>query len=91
LQNRYKIECEIGQGGYSIVYPNRKLYLIDFGIARAFKPSKAKDTTPLGSPGYAAPEQYGRAQSDQRRGFFSHRLPVAFLESNSIVLFHCDL
>jgi serine/threonine protein kinase len=25
-----------------------------------------RDTIPLGSPGYAAPEQYGRAQTDQR-------------------------
>src|SRR5205085_2594150 len=39
------------------------VYLIDFGIARHFKPGKAKDTIPLGSKGYAAPEQYGKAQS----------------------------
>ena len=31
--------------------------LIDFGIARHFKPGRTKDTTPLGAPGYAAPEQ----------------------------------
>ena len=45
---------------------NKRVYLIDFGIARAFSPGKIRDTTPLGSPGYAAPEQYGRGQSDQR-------------------------
>src|SRR5436309_1886038 len=39
------------------------LYLIDFGIARHFKPGKAKDTSALGSSGYAAPEQYGKAQT----------------------------
>ena len=39
------------------------VYLIDFGIARHFKPGQAKDTIPLGSKGYAAPEQYGKAQS----------------------------
>src|SRR5258707_500219 len=49
---------------------NKRVYLIDFGIARAFNPGKAKDTTPLGSPGYAAPEQYGRAQSDQRTDIY---------------------
>src|SRR5438876_12084422 len=32
-----------------------QLYLIDFGIARHFKPGQAKDTIALGSPGYAAP------------------------------------
>ena len=42
---------------------NNHVYLIDFGIARHFKPGKAKDTIPLGSKGYAAPEQYGKAQS----------------------------
>lgn len=49
---------------------NKRVYLIDFGIARAFSPGKTKDTTPLGSPGYAAPEQYGRAQSDQRTDIY---------------------
>jgi serine/threonine protein kinase len=39
------------------------VYLIDFGIARHFKPGQAKDTIPLGSKGYAAPEQYGKAQT----------------------------
>jgi serine/threonine protein kinase len=40
-----------------------RLYLIDFGIARLFNPQKTRDTGPLGSPGFAAPEQYGKAQS----------------------------
>jgi tRNA A-37 threonylcarbamoyl transferase component Bud32 len=43
--------------------PRGRLYLIDFGIARLFNPQKTRDTGPLGSPGFAAPEQYGRAQS----------------------------
>jgi serine/threonine protein kinase len=43
--------------------PEGHLYLIDFGIARHFKPGKARDTVALGSPGYAAPEQYGKATS----------------------------
>ena len=42
---------------------DNSIYLIDFGIARHFQPGKAKDTIPLGSKGYAAPEQYGKAQS----------------------------
>jgi serine/threonine protein kinase len=40
-----------------------RIYLIDFGIARHHAPGKSKDTTPLGSPGYAAPEQYGTTQT----------------------------
>lgn len=38
--------------------PRGHLYLIDFGIARIFKPGKAKDTTAYGSTGYAPPEQH---------------------------------
>ncbi|HLW03175.1 MAG TPA: protein kinase [Ktedonobacterales bacterium] len=51
--------------------PEGDLYLIDFGIARLFKPEQAKDTTALGSPGYAAPEQYGKAQTTARTDIYS--------------------
>ncbi len=47
------------------------LYLIDFGIARRFKPGQAKDTIPFGSSGYAAPEQYGRTQTTPQADIFS--------------------
>jgi serine/threonine protein kinase len=40
-----------------------RIYLIDFGIARHYAPGQSRDTAPLGSPGYAAPEQYGKAQT----------------------------
>ncbi|MBV9708111.1 MAG: protein kinase [Chloroflexi bacterium] len=43
--------------------PKGHIYLIDFGIARHFKPGQSKDTTALGSSGYAAPEQYGKTQT----------------------------
>src|SRR6266446_387301 len=43
--------------------PWGRLYLIDFGIARRYQPGQPRDTGPLGSPGYAAPEQYGRMQT----------------------------
>jgi eukaryotic-like serine/threonine-protein kinase len=48
-----------------------QLYLIDFGIARYFKPGQARDTVALGSPGYAAPEQYGKAQTTPRADIYS--------------------
>ena len=47
------------------------IYLIDFGIARLFKPGQAKDTTALGSTGYAAPEQYGKAQTTPRADIYA--------------------
>jgi eukaryotic-like serine/threonine-protein kinase len=51
--------------------PEGDLYLIDFGIARLFKPGQIKDTTVLGSPGYAAPEQYGKAQTTASADIYS--------------------
>ncbi len=51
--------------------PEGHLYLIDFGIARHFKPGQTRDTIALGSPGYAAPEQYGKAQTTARSDIYS--------------------
>jgi serine/threonine protein kinase len=50
---------------------NGRLYLIDFGIARRFKPGQLKDTIPFGSPGFAAPEQYGKAQTTPQADLYS--------------------
>ena len=51
--------------------PSGHLHLIDFGIARHFKPGQTKDTIPFGSPGYAAPEQYGKAQTTPQSDIYS--------------------
>lgn len=45
--------------------------LIDFGIARLFKPDQPGDTLIIGTPGYAPPEQYGQGQTDQRSDIYS--------------------
>ncbi|HEU5198055.1 MAG TPA: protein kinase [Ktedonobacterales bacterium] len=55
------------------------VYLIDFGIARLFKPGQTKDTSIIGTPGYLAPEGYGKAQTTPRSDIYSlgatlHRL-----------------
>ena len=47
------------------------IFLIDFGIARHFKPGQAKDTSALGSSGYAAPEQYGKMQTTPRADLYA--------------------
>lgn len=47
------------------------VFLIDFGIARIYRPNEQKDTRLLGTVGYAAPEQFGYAQSDFRTDIFS--------------------
>ena len=46
--------------------------LIDFGIARVFKPGKTTDTLKMGTMGYAPPEQYaGKGQTDVRSDIYS--------------------
>lgn len=45
--------------------------LIDFGIARVFAPGRAHDTQVLGTPGFAPPEQYGKAQTDARADVYA--------------------
>lgn len=54
-----------------ILSPEQKLYLVDFGVARRYKAGKLRDTIAFGSPGYAAPEQYGRAQTTPRSDLYS--------------------
>ena len=54
-----------------MIQPNGKLKLIDFGIARYFKPGQTSDTTALGTPGYAPPEQHGKAQADPRSDIYA--------------------
>ncbi|MEI2691327.1 MAG: serine/threonine-protein kinase [Anaerolineae bacterium] len=51
--------------------PQGQLKLIDFGIARFFKAGKPGDTLIMGTPGYAAPEQHGKGQTDARSDVYS--------------------
>ncbi|GEM_PF-999073 len=57
--------------GNLILTKTGTIKMIDFGIARYYKHGKAVDTELLGTPGYAAPETYGRAQSDARSDIYS--------------------
>ncbi|MGV8118940.1 MAG: serine/threonine protein kinase [Candidatus Xenobiia bacterium LiM19] len=57
--------------GNVIVMKDGTIRLIDFGIARVFVQGRQKDTLILGTPGYAPPEQYGRAQTDARSDIYS--------------------
>lgn len=57
--------------GNIMLTTDNHLYLVDFGIARLFKPGQAKDTVSLGSPGYASPEQFGRAQTTAQSDIYS--------------------
>lgn len=61
-----------------------QLKLIDFGIARVFKATAKKDTTLLGSQGYAPLEQYGRGQSDQRSDIYALGATLYQLLTNQV-------
>lgn len=54
-----------------MVTADNQVKLIDFGIVRFFKPGKKKDTIMLGTKGYAAPEQFGTGQTDERSDIYS--------------------
>lgn len=51
--------------------PDGRIKLVDFGIARIFKPGKERDTQAFGTLGYSAPEQYGQSQTDPRADIYS--------------------
>lgn len=54
-----------------MLQPDGRLKLIDFGIAREYKSGNTDDTTYIGTRGYAAPEQFGKSQSDARTDIYS--------------------
>jgi hypothetical protein len=62
-----------------MVNGNGAVKVIDFGIARIYAAGKAQDTVAFGTPGYAAPEQYGKAQSDPRVDIYGLGATLHFL------------
>ncbi len=71
IQNPRPIVFRDLKPGNIIATKNGKIKLIDFGIARFFKKEKNSDTYIFGTPGYAAPEQYGLGQTDNRSDIYS--------------------
>lgn len=54
-----------------IITTDGRVRIIDYGIARLYKKNQSKDTINVGTPGYAAPEQYGFSQSDSRADIYA--------------------
>ncbi len=56
----------------NIIFSNQNnLILIDFNASKGITEDKNKDTVLMGTKGFAAPEQYGFMQSDQRTDIYS--------------------
>lgn len=56
----------------NIMYTEHKeIKLVDLGTIRSFKDHAPKDTVCLGTPEYAAPEQFGYAQTDNRSDIYA--------------------
>ncbi|WP_027084784.1 serine/threonine-protein kinase [Cohnella panacarvi] len=60
---------------------NDQAVLVDFGIARRFRPGETSDTLQLGTPGFAAPEQLRGEQSDSRTDLYALGALAYFLLS----------
>ncbi|MCK8060828.1 MULTISPECIES: serine/threonine-protein kinase [unclassified Fusibacter] len=62
-----------------LVANDGQIHLIDFGTTRQYKTECEKDTVYLGTKGYAAPEQYGQSQSDQRSDVYAIGATIYFM------------
>lgn len=54
-----------------MVTTDGRVVLIDFDTARRYKTQATKDTVVIGTAGYAAPEQFGITQTDERADIFA--------------------
>ncbi len=55
----------------NVIVRGSEAVLIDFDASRIFKSEMSHDTQILGTTGYAAPEQYGISQTDERADIYS--------------------
>lgn len=67
-----------------ILTPEWKPVLVDFGISRIYKYGKESDTVVMGSKGFAAPEQYGSAQSGKGTDIYGLGATMYFMLTGEI-------
>ncbi len=69
--------------GNIMVTPGGETRLIDFGIARTYKPGQLSNTENLGTMTYASPEHLGHTQTDARSDIYSLGATMFHLLTNS--------
>lgn len=62
-----------------IMAPDGTVKIIDFDISRTKKPNQTKDTAIFGTAGYASPEHFGFAQTDEKADIYSCGVLFNFL------------
>lgn len=67
-----------------IIDSNGKAVIIDFGISRISKSGRSRDTQILGTQGYAAPEQYGFSQTDNRADIYAVGVLINYLKTGKM-------
>lgn len=60
------------------------LYLVDCNSARLYDGNAGRDTKLLGTVGYAAPEQYGFGESDQRTDIYAFGMILNYLLTGAL-------
>ena len=63
----------------NLILQGKIIRLIDFDAARIFKSGQEVDTKPLGTKGYAPPEQFGSGQTDPRSDIYALGKTIKFL------------
>ncbi|MBQ7596597.1 MAG: serine/threonine protein kinase [Clostridia bacterium] len=58
--------------------------IIDFGISRVKKANRTEDTQILGTQGFAAPEQFGFSQTDNRADIYSVGVLMNFMKTQAL-------
>lgn len=62
-----------------MITSDEKIKLIDFDISRKYQEGKLRDTELLGTAGYAAPEQFGFLQTDNRTDIYAFGMVFQFM------------
>ena len=70
----------------NIMLSGDMVYLLDFNIAKEYSGGKSKDTFIMGTRDFAAPEQYGFSESDERTDIYGLGATIKYLMENANVV-----